>query len=145
MHAGCLRRKRIGHLAARAAARMAVQSRLANFLVLVDLFLVIFVAPPTPWWARGQSAERRRVAITACSRTDGSGRCHAPHAAIAHAVCARPGGLTPLALAVVMLLIWLFTVRWCWRAHLLMCPLGKGDSEPPEILAEGSSAPLTAS
>ena len=100
------------------------QTALASFLVFCGLFLVIFVAPPTPWWAGASalSADRRpallAVGLMGCfllfSFIDPLGALFA---------------LTPLPLRAYAgiasaVALWLLLVRWMWRSNLLGRYLG---------------------
>jgi cation-transporting P-type ATPase E len=100
------------------------QTALASFLVFCGLLLVIFVAPPTPWWtgASKLSEDRRpallAVGLMACfllfSFIDPLGALFA---------------LTPLPLRAYAgiafaIALWLLLVRWMWRSNLLGRYLG---------------------
>lgn len=95
------------------------QTALASFLVFCGLFLVIFAAPPTPWWTGGSELNGdRRPALLAL----GLMVCFMVLSLI------PPLGafftLTPLPASVYGLLaagvaLWLLLVRWAWRGNLL--------------------------
>jgi cation-transporting ATPase E len=100
------------------------QTTLASFLVFCGLFLVIFVEPPTRWWAvASKLSEDRRPALLAL----GLMCCFLLFSFI------DPLGaiftLTPIpasayALIVGAVVLWLLLVRLAWRANLLERYLG---------------------
>jgi cation-transporting ATPase E len=106
-------------LAMNEAARTTAQSALAIFLVFEGLLLVIFVEPPTRWWVGGNhlSGDLRPTKLAVMLM------------ALFVVVLVTPPlrglfalvwiGWLPLGAVVVALVIWLFTIRWFWRAHVL--------------------------
>ena len=106
------------------------QTALAAFLVFCGLFLVIFVAPPTAWWAVAvdRSDDWRPTLLSA--------GLMATFIVISEVPPLRTlAALSPLQprdmpLIVVALGAWLFLVRWCWRGALIERFLGLGPAQP---------------
>ncbi len=100
-------------------ARWQAQSALTAFLTFCGLFLLLFLEPPTLWWASGSPfrGERRPAML-------GIGLC-VLYIALSHVSFLQAFyGLVPLAPWVWLviaagILAWVLLVRWCWRANLL--------------------------
>ncbi len=113
------------------SAEPVAQTSLTYFIVSCGLFLVIFVEPPTRWWVGGSqlSGDWRptwlaiglMAAMLICSLT--------PPLRTIFAL--SPLGLREYALLAVALILWLFTLRFTWRLHLLDRFLAVGDGVVP--------------
>ncbi|MDB5075402.1 MAG: ATPase, P-type (transporting), superfamily, subfamily [Chloroflexi bacterium] len=104
------------------------QTALSAFLVFCGLFLVIFVEPPTEWWAGGERLSG-----------DWKPTLLAIGLMLAYLIISAVGplrtlfALSPLGmpyipLIIVAVVVWLFLVRIVWRARLIERFLGIGKS-----------------
>ena len=108
-------------------ARLTAQSTLVAFLVLVGLLTVIFVEPPTEWWAGGDHiAGDWKPTILAGSLM----------LVFFVIVFVKPLrdifalgeiGAPELAVASGFAVVWLFLVRWLWRKNIFARYLGIKD------------------
>jgi cation-transporting ATPase E len=114
----------------------AAQSTLTAFLVFCGLLLMIFVAPPTPWWVGASSLSGdRRPAWLAVGLMG-----------VFCVVTLLPPlrwwfmlttlGLQEYLLLLGALIVWLFAVRAFWRLHLLSRFLGLKEKAKTSIRAD---------
>jgi cation-transporting ATPase E len=112
-----------------AASVPMAQTALATFLVYCGLFLVIFVAPPTKWWAGGDdlSGDWRPtlLAVALMLAFLVISALPASRTAFALQPLERPYAL----LTIVAVGIWLFLVRLFWRRRLLERFLGVSEKQ----------------
>jgi cation-transporting ATPase E len=105
------------------------QTALATFLVYCGLFLVIFVAPPTQWWAGADelSGDWRPtfLAVALMLAFVVISALPALRAVFALQPLERPYAL----LTIVALGTWLFLVRLFWRRRLIERFLGVGEKQ----------------
>jgi cation-transporting ATPase E len=107
-----------------AAELPAAQTALVTFLVLAGLLLVVFVEPPTPWWAgaTASSGDRRPAALAAGLVLAFTVVSLAPPLRGLFAL--SPLGPPEIGLVVVALALWTALVRLAWRQRLLARFLG---------------------
>lgn len=105
--------------AALLADSLAAQTTLTAFLVYCGLFLVIFVEPPSPWWTGGSrlSADRRPVFLAVGMMVAFALMDFVP--LLRRIFLLAPLGPYEYLLLGLALVIWVFGVRWFWRARLL--------------------------
>jgi cation-transporting ATPase E len=105
------------------------QTALATFLVYCGLVLVIFVAPPTQWWAGGDelSGDWRPtlLAVVLMLAFLVISALPALRTAFALQPLERPYAL----LTIVSVAAWLMLVRLFWRRRLLERFLGVGEKQ----------------
>jgi cation-transporting ATPase E len=95
------------------------QTALVTFLVLSGLLLVVFVAPPTAWWAGAATlrSDQRPAALAVSLMVLFVVVSVTPPLRALFAL--RPLGLTEIGLVAAALGAWLLLVRWTWRKRLL--------------------------
>lgn len=106
------------------AALAVARTALTSFLVCCGLLLVVFVEPPTPWWAVGDelSGDWRPTIL--------AGSLLAAFAALLATPALRAifglAALPPIALGLVAIALgaWIIVVHWLWRTNLLDRALG---------------------
>jgi cation-transporting P-type ATPase E len=102
-----------------ADALAIAETALTTFLVCTGLVLIIFVQPPTRWWVGGNSLSGDRrptwlaigllLVFVIISLVPG----------LRSLFLLSPLTLQEYALTLGMIVLWLFIVRWIWRARLL--------------------------
>ena len=100
-------------------ARMSAQTALTTFTLLCGILLIVFVEPPSKFWVGSHALRKdKRIVILALVMF------------IAYVLLLLIPPLRNLfALAllgfsdylfiVLLVVLWIFAVRWAWRAHLL--------------------------
>lgn len=95
------------------------RTALICFLVATGLLLVVFVEPPTEWWAGADELSgdwRPTLVAIGCALIFGAGMLVAPLRAWFN--LSLPGPVS-LALVGAATLAWLFLLRWIWRSNAL--------------------------
>jgi cation-transporting ATPase E len=112
-----------------AASVPMAQTALATFLVYCGLFLVIFVVPPTKWWAGGdeRSGDWRPTLLAVALMLAFLVIAAVPALRVVFALqpLERPYAL----LTIVALAAWLSLVRLFWRRRLLERFLGVDEKQ----------------
>ena len=100
-------------------ARMSAQTALTTFTVLCGILLIVFVEPPSKFWVGSHAVRRdKRIVMLALVMF------------IAYVLLlAIPPlrnlfdlellGFSDYLFIVLLVVLWIFAVRWAWRAHLL--------------------------
>jgi cation-transporting ATPase E len=115
-----------------AAALPIAQTILTVYLLFCSLFLIIFVEPPSPWWTGGAtlSTDRRPTLLAVGLMLAFVLLELAPPLRNSFALTSL--NILELSMSAIAVAIWLFAVRWAWRAHLISRFLGThhaGDEE----------------
>jgi cation-transporting ATPase E len=126
-----LRLAQTGALAARgsrlATADFAVaQTTLVAFLACCGLLLVIFVEPPTPWWVGGNVLNGDWRPTRLALGLLGAFVVITLVPPLRQFFALAPLGPQEYGLLTAAVVIWLFLVRWAWRARLLARYLSEG-------------------
>ena len=115
--------------------RPVAQTALTAFLIGCGLLMIVFVAPPSPWWAGGASLRGDRR-----PRWLALGLLGAFVAVIGLPLTRRFYGLVwpgwpEVAVVAVALVVWLVLVRWFWRGRVIQRFIGLTTTEPGEAAA----------
>src|SRR5215212_4153755 len=110
--------------AALTATLPRAQTVLTYFLAVCGLLLVIFVEPPSRFWAGGDkfSGDRRPTWLTIVLLVGLLAIAFVP--GLSELFDLRPITLPDMAVVGLAAVVWMFLVRWAWNHRLLECFLG---------------------
>lgn len=108
------------------AALFRAQSTLVAFLLIVGLLTIIFVEPPTPWWTGGDelSGDWKPTLLAGALFLVFLAIFIVKPSRDLFAVAAL--GIPEFIVAIVAAILWMFLVRWLWRARAFERYLGIG-------------------
>ncbi len=115
-----------------AGRRPAAQTALTAFLICSGLLLLVFVAPPSPWWVGGAPlrGDRRPFWLAIGLLGAFAGVMLLPPTRQFYGLVVL--GWRELGVVAVAVLIWLILVRWFWRARIIQRFIGLTTAETGE-------------